>query len=225
MPIQAVIFDQNQVLLAYDHQAAQQYFKPLLPISYQELGDYWNKWIQSTSFPDSVPQEEAFWRAFWESLCHDFNICGAARAKVLAFSYASILKPYPDSRPALKALQGQGVKVGVLSNFSFASLAASLTAVGLGEYIEVAVSATVIGVAKPEPAAYAYILNRLRVPAEACLFFDNKMAHVQGAREFGIEAYLVDRGQPEHDLGQGMISDLTAVPPLCESVSYREASS
>ncbi len=214
MPIQAVIFDQNQVLLDIDHQAARAFFADLLPISYEQMGVRWQQWVAQTGYPTSVAEEERFWAGFWQKLCAELGVVGANREKVVAFSYASVLRPYPDARPALEAAKNAGLKVGVLSNFSFASLHEALTAVGLGDLVDTAVSSTAIGVAKPDPAAYKYILEALQVSAAASLFFDNKRSHIEGAQALGMQAYLVDRKRTAHNLEEGVVCNLTAVSQL-----------
>jgi len=217
-PLQAVIFDQNQVLLEYDYQAGAAYFADLLPISYQTMGAYWEQWQARVGMPASLRAEKLFWAGFWQWLCDELDVVGEARDKAAAFSYVSILRPYPDARPALQAAQEANLKVGVLSNFSFASLHEALTQVNLGDLVDVAISSTTIGVAKPEAAAYYHITQALGVPPTACLFFDNKLSHVNGAQAVGMAAYQVDRERTAHNFEEGVIYDLTAVSPLIRHI-------
>ncbi|MCP4363396.1 MAG: HAD-IA family hydrolase [Chloroflexi bacterium] len=213
-PLQAVIFDQNQVLLEYDHRAGAAFFADLLPISYQMMGAYWEQWKAKVGMPTSLSEEKSFWVGFWQWLCDELGVVGETRDKVAAFSYVSILRPYPDARPALKTVQEVDLKVGVLSNFSFASLHEALTQVNLGDLVDVAISSTTIGVAKPEAAAYQHMTEALGVPPEACLFFDNKLSHVNGAQAVGMAAYQVDRKRTAHNFEEGVICNLTAVSQL-----------
>ena len=97
-------------------------------------------------------------------------------------------------------------ELGVL--FVDVTVAVSITVAPL---VDVAAAATVIGAAKPDPAAYQYVLQQLDVAPEACVLFDNKMQHVEGARRLGMTAYLLDRSADEHDVERGVISDLFVV--------------
>jgi len=103
------------------------------------------------------------------------------------------MQPYEDARPLLDWLRGQGIKIGVLSNFSLASLEPSLEALGLADSVDVACSASVIGVSKPEVAAFHITAERLGVAPERCLMLDDKIEHVLGARAAGMQALLIDR--------------------------------
>jgi len=104
--------------------------------------------------------------------------------------------------------------VGVLSNFSLASLDASLEAVGIREWIDVACSATVIGYAKPQPEAYRHVARLLQTAPEACLFFDDETPCVVGAEAIGMEAYLVDRQRNQDERASYIVHDLTAALDL-----------
>ena len=106
------------------------------------------------------------------------------------------------------------MKVGVLSNFSLASLDASLRTTGLAPWIDAACAATVIGVAKPNPDAYRIAAAALGVAPADCLFFDDEQECVDGARRVGMTAYRVDRRRATHDLDAGVVADLSALPAL-----------
>jgi glucose-1-phosphatase len=48
-----------------------------------------------------------------------------------------------------------------------------------------------MGLRKPEPAAFAHIVNEIGVPAERILFLDDTPANVEGARASGLQAVHV----------------------------------
>jgi putative hydrolase of the HAD superfamily len=45
-----------------------------------------------------------------------------------------------------------------------------------------------LGIAKPEPAIYRYVLNALGTGPEETLFLDDKMVNVDAARALGMQA-------------------------------------
>ncbi|MBW2609486.1 MAG: HAD family phosphatase [Deltaproteobacteria bacterium] len=57
-------------------------------------------------------------------------------------------------------------------------------------------SSHMIGAAKPDKAAFDYVLNCLEVKPEKVAFFDDNHHNVDSARSLGINAYVV-RGLPE----------------------------
>ena len=47
-----------------------------------------------------------------------------------------------------------------------------------------------IGVAKPDPAYFATVLERLQTPADQVVFIDDSPANIEAARKIGIDARL-----------------------------------
>jgi epoxide hydrolase-like predicted phosphatase len=56
------------------------------------------------------------------------------------------------------------------------------------EIFEIVVDSAFVGCRKPEPRIYEITLERLGLPAEACLFIDDILVNVEGARELGLNA-------------------------------------
>ena len=88
-------------------------------------------------------------------------------------------------------LRQQGLKVGLLSNFS-SDLRGMLEAQDMLRIFDhIAISAE-IGVMKPEAAAYKAILEMLVEPASACIFIDDLSANVAAARELGMQGIVFE---------------------------------
>jgi FMN phosphatase YigB (HAD superfamily) len=47
-----------------------------------------------------------------------------------------------------------------------------------------------VGVLKPDPRIYREVLRRAALPAEACVFIDDRPGNVEGARQVGMRAFL-----------------------------------
>ena len=58
----------------------------------------------------------------------------------------------------------------------------------IDEIFELVVDSAFVGMRKPDPAIYALVLERLALPAEACLFVDDIDVNVDAARELGLAA-------------------------------------
>lgn len=212
--IKAAIFDRNNVLIEYDFEYALNYFEPLLPISIFELGDRWQTWGETVGFPADATSEKNFWRGFWNQISDEFNLTNDVREKLHAFRYVDVLKPFPDARPTLEALKESGLQIGVLSNFPLATIESSLEAVNLLDLVDVALSSTNIGVAKPNPQAYKKIAEAMNLAYSEALFVDDTMIHIEAARTLGMHAFLLDRKQSAHDLKAGIIHDLQVLPEI-----------
>ena len=216
MTYRAVIFDRDGVLLDFDLAAAAAFFEPLLSISLEELIEMWREWGRRSGFPVTLAEERRFWQGVWQFVAEKLNLRPSVQRELQQFNYTSILFAYPDARPALEWAHRHGLRVGVLSNFSLASIDASLEAVGLAELVDVAAAAPVIGVPKPHPEAYHYVLQRLEARPAECLFFDNKPLHVEGARALGMQAFLVDREGAGDRLSDGVVCDLLSLSTIVQ---------
>ncbi len=214
MTIQAIIFDRDGVLVDFDYIAATTFFEPLVPFSLWEMSARSHQWGLEKGFPRSAAEEKVFFREFWDEICDEFNLSQKTRQKLHQFDYTSIFYPYPDARPALLEARQRGLKIGVLSNFTLASIDASLEATNLADLVDMAFAATIIGHSKPDPEAYLTVTRALSVSPENTLLFDNKRQHVEGGRVVGIRSYLVDRSRADHDLQQGIVQDLSALPEI-----------
>lgn len=213
----AVVFDRDGVLADFDYEAAAAFFKPLLPISLDQLGAYWQTWGEAHGFPASMEEESGFWHGFWNYLRAELGLPAAVTAELQALDYTRFFVPFADARPAMVAARRRGLRIGVLSNFSLASLEPSLVAIGVDDLVDVAAAAPVIGAAKPEPAAYLAVTEALGVSPNACLFFDDERRCVAGGKAVGMRAFHVDRQRPDSDLAGGVVCTLATLSQLLEA--------
>lgn len=218
MKIHAVIFDRDGVLANFDLETAARFFTPRVPLSLWEIMARWEGWGAQVGFPRSAAQEAHFFRGFWDALCDELELSDAIRADLHEFDYTRCMAAFDDVRPALLAVRAAGLRIGVLSNFSLASLDASLDAIGIGDLVDAACAATVIGASKPDAQAYRITAARLGVDPEHCLFLDDEEVCVSGARAVGMHAYRVDRTRQSHALDQGVVADLSALSALLGSL-------
>ena len=216
IPIQAAVFDRDGVLAWLDVAAVQAFFGPLLPIDIGALAQRWIVWNDRAGAVRTVDAEAAYMAAFWAWLAGDLGLDADTLARLTAFDYMTVLHPFPDAAPALRAARVRGLRVGVLSNFSLASLPASLAALGLADLVDASVAARADGPAKPAAAAYQAIARALAVPPAACLYFDDEIDCVAGARAAGMRAYHVDRRAGHVVPADGVVRDLAALVAILD---------
>ncbi|MBN1873825.1 MAG: HAD-IA family hydrolase [Anaerolineae bacterium] len=215
MAIRAVIFDRDGVLTYFDMKTVVKELGALLPISIEALTQRWWQWSDAHPLPNNVTQEHVLFSGFWNHLSHELELTQEQREYLHQFNYNIIFQPFPDARPAMIEIKQQGLSIGVLSNFELASIDDSLVAAGLSDLVDVAYTAPVIGVAKPEPEAYLTITQALAVQPGECLFFDDEEPAIKGARAVGIQhSYLVDRERTTHAPDKGIVKDLSILPDL-----------
>lgn len=95
----------------------------------------------------------------------------------------------PGVPELLAALQGASVPMYALSNYSpwYALIEEKLE---ISRWVSWDFVSCHTGYRKPEPEAYAVVLERLGVVAERCVFVDDRMKNVEGARRMGMQAIL-----------------------------------
>jgi len=121
---------------------------------------------------------------------------------------------YPDVRPALAALRGHGLRLGIVSNWDL-SLEAHVQELGLEPYLDTVVGSLAVGSEKPQARIFQIALAQVGVtPAEALHVGDVYTADVLGARAAGLVPVLIDRYdlQPQADCRR--VRSLTELPAI-----------
>ena len=121
---------------------------------------------------------------------------------------------FADARPALDALAAQGRRLAVVSNWDV-SLPPVLARLGLAPRLELVVHSAGVGAAKPDPRPFLVALERLGLPADACVHVgDDPRTDGEGAAAAGLDAIIVDRD------GRGgagaRVGSLSELPGLLE---------
>jgi putative hydrolase of the HAD superfamily len=88
----------------------------------------------------------------------------------------------------MRELKGQGLRMAMLTNNVREWEAMWRAMLPVDEIFEIVVDSAFVGCRKPEPRIYEITLERLGLPAEACLFIDDILVNVEGAREMGLNA-------------------------------------
>jgi HAD superfamily hydrolase (TIGR01549 family) len=103
------------------------------------------------------------------------------------------LELYPDAKPTLERLVGDGYALGLISNAP-ADTRRAVAALGLTRYLGTVVISGAVGYTKPHPEIFRIALRNAGVnAAEAVHVGDLYEADVQGARNAGMEGILIDR--------------------------------
>lgn len=79
------------------------------------------------------------------------------------------------------------VRVALLSNHT-PRLEQRLQSHGIDTLFHPIINSARVGLRKPDPRIFRHALDLLRVPPEAVLFVDDKLANVRAARELGMES-------------------------------------
>ena len=115
----------------------------------------------------------------------------------LAFERATSWHVFPDVLPAVEALRGAGIRLGVISNWLWGG-PELLHALRLASHFEALVISARVGYQKPHPGIFVHALELMGVaPSRAVHVGDNYRSDVVGARRVGITPVLIDRGHAD----------------------------
>ncbi|GAA0379923.1 HAD family phosphatase [Streptomyces blastmyceticus] len=116
---------------------------------------------------------------------HDENLMGRAWAKV---------EPAVDMIALARAAREAGYAVAMLSNSFGLAPYDPYAAIGVWDLFDVTVVSERERVAKPDPAIYRTVLERMALPGEQCVFVDDHERNLPPAREAGMTTVLAKPG-------------------------------
>lgn len=124
------------------------------------------------------------------------------------FAQTSSWHVFPDVSPALDALRDAGLRLAVISNWSWA-LPELLHTLELVGHFEAVITSARVGFEKPHRGIFEHALAVMGVtPGEAVHVGDSVRADVGGATGMGIAPVLIARGP--HDHGHATADDVAA---------------
>ena len=128
--------------------------------------------------------------AFLEQLTDSLEPLLGHRPEMHRFKeiYFEALEPNPPMIDLMRELKDSGYRMAMLTNNvkEWEPLWRSMLPVD--EIFETVVDSGFVGCRKPESRIYALTLERIDLPAEACLFVDDVLVNCEGARKAGIDA-------------------------------------
>src|SRR5579885_3241720 len=143
--------------------------------------------------------------AFWQDLTRDWLLSldldpdvwhtriDEASKEIGFGPNSKVFKVYQDVAPCLDELSSRGIKTAVISNWDY-SLHNILRLMGIHDRFDLVIASLEEGMEKPDPRLFHLVLDRLQVdPANALHVGDDPMDDLQGARNVGMRALLIDR--------------------------------
>lgn len=109
--------------------------------------------------------------------------------------FMSVIRPYPDVVPALKALRLSGKRTAIISNGMREQQAAKVKQLGLSQLVDVEVYSEDVGTNKPDRAIFSRALSELGIrPEESVMVGDLCCVDVKGGRGASMFMCWLRRG-------------------------------
>lgn len=184
--IKNVIFDFGQVMVRFDPYAiaAHTLNDPadaalLVPVLFDRL--YWDA-LDAGTITD---------REVLDAVCARIPARLHGAASEIYYGWIHHLPEIPGMRELVRDLTARGIHVALLSNIShyFVTHAHEIPVLSLFEYC---VFSSDLGISKPDARIFAKACEGGGFDPAETLFVDDNAANVQGARDFGLHAYLFD---------------------------------
>lgn len=125
---------------------------------------------------------------------------------------------FDDSRPALDALRGAGLAVGLISNFE-GWLEGMLRQMGVADSFDLMIISGNEGIEKPDPAIFNLALERAGLGAsETAYVGDHPRVDVEASKAVGMTGILIDRKGWHPGFEGHRIESLSDLLPLLEAL-------
>lgn len=185
MSIDVLLFDLGGVLVEF---SGVRDVAPFLRerLSEAEIRDRWRHCPHTRQFGNG----EIGRREFGERFVRGWNLSVSPEDFLREFRTWS-KRLLPGAAELLASLRPR-FRLAALSNSNELHWERNTNDLGLIGMFETAISSHQIGLCKPDPRAYLVTLERLGVPPEAVMFFDDVPAHVAAAAALGIHAFQVE---------------------------------
>lgn len=131
--------------------------------------------------------------------------------------YEKAWRPFPDTIPCLTALRPD-VRIAVLSNGDQSQQEHKLRRTGLAEHIDVVLTSSRLGVAKPDPAVFRLACAELGAsPATTMYVGDRLDVDAIASSQAGLRGIWLNRNEAHCPEGVGSITSLDGLPRLLSS--------
>jgi putative hydrolase of the HAD superfamily len=119
--------------------------------------------------------------------------------------YFANLHPNEELIAYFRSLREGGLRLALLTNNVREWEPLWRSKLPVDELFELVVDSAFVGMRKPDPEIYSLTLERLVLPAEACLFLDDIDVNVTTARELGMTGiHFVDTAQAIADISAAL---------------------
>jgi putative hydrolase of the HAD superfamily len=153
-----------------------------------DSGPFWRAYF---AHRDGLDQGHAGVAAYWRAIADDIGASwdDARVHELWAADFRSWLSINPGTIEVIADLKAGGTRLALLSNAG-PDFGSYFRHGPLGDFFAACYVSGELGLLKPHPEIYQYVLDDLRISAAEAVFIDNREANVRGAEVLGITGHL-----------------------------------
>ncbi len=181
--IKAIVFDCGGVVVQSNRSQVIKFLAESFEVSQSEFESYLSK-ERILDLATGKVKEAVFWESFAKK--NQLSIPEGFHSHYLSF----IKNVFPSDKDILafvKSLQDSGLQTPMLSDATEWQVEGFRES-GLYENFFPVFLSCEIGLKKPDPATFQYLLSQLKLSPEECIFVDDRKVNIIAAKEFGIDA-------------------------------------
>ncbi len=167
----------------------------------------------------SEDAERAQFREYYRLVLGGLGLATPDPALLQALAEAHIaeceFEPYPDALPAIEAVRGRGLRLGLISN-AWPSLEGKYQRLGLRHYFDPFVISARVGSVKPDAVIFEHAVARIGLSPDRLLFVDDEPDYLAGARAAGLNSLLIARDGPAAGYDGWWIATLDGLAQLLD---------
>jgi putative hydrolase of the HAD superfamily len=184
---QTVIFDYGEVISLTPSPADRDVITRLAGVS-PDSEPFWQAYF---AHRDGLDQGGAGVAAYWQAIADDVGASwdDARVHELWAADFRSWLSINPGTIEVLADLKAGGTRLALLSNAG-PDFGSYFRHGPLGDFFTACYVSGELGLLKPQPEIYQYVLDDLGISAVEAVFIDNREANIRGAQALGITGHL-----------------------------------
>ena len=182
MALRAVVFDYGMVLSGPPHIDAHDELKRMTGLPQEDFEPrYWAN-------RHAYDRGDLTGMAFWQKFVHDasLGLSDEQIAELNRWDARMWTSVNPETLAWHKQLKKSGLITGILSNMGDSVLEIIQQSHAWIADFDVLIWSYQHNMAKPEPAIYSLLLERIGTAPEETLFLDDKLENIEAARQLGI---------------------------------------
>jgi len=148
-----------------------------------------------------VPVLETIRRVFGEGKSEDeLKALLSEKETFYRESYAPYIRPINGLENFLAELKGAGIKIAMGTSATQEDIDFVFEHIAIRDYFDVIINSTMVTKPKPDPQVYLKAAEKLNVPPEKCVVFEDSLAGIKSGNSAGMKVVGITTGHTAAEL-------------------------